>query len=344
MSVNTDTIEVRPIPLESFEGDRLLQSRFWARLKGLYGWKAFTFRVTAVSWKTPVSILVLYRHFMPGAAIAYAPHPSLPSGSGALLANLSRALKEYLPYDTLLLRWDLPWPLDTGSGSAAIEGLRPSPVDIQPPNTVLIDLNPDEDQLLSEMKSKTRYNVRLASRKGVEVSSEGVGGLSTWYDLYRETAERDRIAIHPESYYRSLFRLVKEHPQDGVDLELLMARTEGRAIAGIIVSRFAGKATYLYGASSNSDRNLMPAYALQWRAMTDAKASGCVSYDLFGIPPADDPSHPMHGLYRFKTGFGGIILHRFGSWDYALRSIRAGVYRSLERLRRWYFLEYKKRK
>ncbi len=342
------SIEPFPIPLEQLEGDRLLQSRFWARLKGAYGWKSFAFQAGRDDGRT---LLLLYRRFAPGMAIGYVPHGAVFDGpvseeSADELEGLSNSLKKHLPPDTILIRWDLPWDIsgDPDTSSALSGSFGKAPVDIQPPDTVIIDLDREEDELLAAMKTKTRYNIRLAFRKGLEVSSEGAGGLDSWYGLYRETAERDRIAIHPESYYRTLFRLADEHPEEGLELELLMARSDGEAIAGIIVARFAGTATYLYGASGNRKRNLMPAYALQWKAMEAARKAGCSRYDLFGIPPADDPSHPMHGLYRFKTGFGGDIVHRPGCWDHTLRPLRAGVYRNLEKVRRWYFLEYRKRK
>jgi lipid II:glycine glycyltransferase (peptidoglycan interpeptide bridge formation enzyme) len=93
-------------------------------------------------------------------------------------------------------------------------------------------------------------------------------------------------------------------------------------------------ATYLYGASSNEDRNLMAGYALQWKAMQDARAFGCTQYDLFGIPPSPDPNHPMAGLYRFKTGFGGRIIHRPGSWDFPYRPLVRKVFSVAEAMRK----------
>ena len=98
---------------------------------------------------------------------------------------------------------------------------------------------------------------------------------------------------------------------------------------------FRGReAVYLYGASSDKKRGLMAPYALQVKAMEEAKAAGCEEYDLFGIPPDEDPSHPMAGLYRFKTGFGGRIIHSPGSWDYPCRSVFYRLFRFAEALRR----------
>jgi lipid II:glycine glycyltransferase (peptidoglycan interpeptide bridge formation enzyme) len=115
---------------------------------------------------------------------------------------------------------------------------------------------------------------------------------------------------------------------------LYIAKHEDDFIAAIIVL-FRGKdATYLYGASSNNKRNLMAPYALQWKAMQDAKEAGCLNYDLFGIPPNDDPHHPMAGLYLFKTGFGGQIVHRPGSWDYPYKKMLYSLFNKAEAMRK----------
>ena len=321
----------------------LLQSSFWAKVKERYGWSSLWFEDPPCSGGP---LLLLYRRLAPGCTLAYIPHADPVGEEPEALFRLSRQLKEKLPSGTCVLRWDLPWirPIDDpGTFPDLTRYFQKAPVDIQPPRTVLIDLSPDEESILKAMKSKTRYNVKLAFRKGVEVSEEGIESINQWYSLYEETARRDKIAIHPHSYYRSIFELA-DAESDGPDLLLYMARYQesGEALAGIVVSRYKGRATYLYGASSNSKRNLMPAYALQWRAMKDAKAAGCREYDLFGIPPADDPDHPMHGLYRFKTGFGGTLVARPGCWDFPFKPLGYQGYRLLEKIRRWYYLDFRK--
>ena len=117
-------------------------------------------------------------------------------------------------------------------------------------------------------------------------------------------------------------------------LILYTAEHENDVLAAIIVLYRGKHATYLYGASSNNKRNLMAPYALQWRVMQDAKIYGCTQYDLFGIPPDENPDHPMAGLYRFKTGFGGKIIHRPGSWDYPYKPLLYFLFSTAERLRK----------
>jgi lipid II:glycine glycyltransferase (peptidoglycan interpeptide bridge formation enzyme) len=188
------------------------------------------------------------------------------------------------------------------------------------------------------MKPKWRYNIGLAARKGVTVRRAGEEGLDLFYRLLAETARRDGIAVHGVEYYRGLFELAREYGSGGAlpapDLRLYLAECGGETLAAIVTLFRGNEAVYLYGASSDRMRNLMAPYALQWQAMEDAAAAGCTVYDLFGIPPNDDPGHPMAGLYRFKTGFGGRIIHRPGSWDYACKPLGAALFHAAEYARK----------
>jgi lipid II:glycine glycyltransferase (peptidoglycan interpeptide bridge formation enzyme) len=177
------------------------------------------------------------------------------------------------------------------------------------------------------------------------VEEGSAADLPAWYELYRETAQRDRITLHDFDYYRRQFDLAQEGAggSAGPVLKLLLARHEGDLLAGIIVAIHGLGATYLYGASSDAKRNLMPAYALQWEAIRLSRRLGCRTYDLFGIPPSPDPGHPMHGLYRFKTGFGGRLVHRPGCWDFPYRRAGYAAYALAERVRSWYYHRFRKR-
>ena len=349
------------------EASSFLQSDFWASFKAEQGWTPFRLRVEldldgAVR---EFPLLLLLRRLPAGFCFAYVPHgPEMEvaeSDRSPLLAELSRALRPFLPVTCAFLRFDPPWYAaeaigDEEDGLARPTGvqrpafgqpLRRAAADVQPPDTVLVDLRASEDAILAAMKSKWRYNVRLAAKKGVSVEEAGGESIPEFYELYRETSRRDRIALHPEGYYARLFSLAAERRAAGLpgtpDLRLWIARHEGRALAAIVTLFRGEEGVYLYGASSDEKRNLMPAYALQWAAIRAAKAAGCSRYDLFGIPPTFDPSHPMAGLYRFKTGFGGTIAHRAGSWDFPLRRIAYEGYRAAERARAWWYKDFRKR-
>ncbi len=305
-----------------------------------------------------------------GYALLYTPHPFDIAGAEIRPRwdELCRELRALFPGKRLCIRFDLPWeigdaPAEEKLAEWDMHNLKRAVMDVQPPSTVVLPLEGTEEEQLGSMKSKTRYNIRLSARKGVKTQVEDSGFIDTWYDLYRETAGRDRIAIHSKEYYRQLFTAAEDMrsghwpgpdsdpgkaPAQGTDaappgLRIISARHEGDLLAAVIVSMYGDRATYMYGASSNQKRNMMASYAVQWAAIQMAREEGCTSYDLFGIPPADDPDHPMHGLYRFKTGFGGHILHRAGAWDLPLNRPVYALYRRVEHARSYYFKKLKKR-
>jgi lipid II:glycine glycyltransferase (peptidoglycan interpeptide bridge formation enzyme) len=201
------------------------------------------------------------------------------------------------------------------------------------------------------MKSKWRYNIRLAQKKGVVVqcytgeSKELHEKLDEFYDLYKTTSERDGIAIHKKDYYLDLLKSSADEINNGKDvpkISLYIACHENQSLASIITLFSKTESVYLYGCSGNEKRNLMPAYLLQFQAITDAKKYGSKYYDLYGIPPEDDPKHPMHGLYLFKTGFGGKNIHRIGSFDVSLKAIYK-LYTLAEKLRAFYHKKFLKK-
>jgi lipid II:glycine glycyltransferase (peptidoglycan interpeptide bridge formation enzyme) len=207
-----------------------------------------------------------------------------------------------------------------------------------------VDIAPPLEKILSAMKSKTRYNIRLSTKRGVEVS-EGIGAdVDAWYGLYRQTSARDGIAIHAKNYYADLLERPHTYPGKSPVVKLLLARAGSELLAGNIVLFWKTTAVYLTGASSNKNRNLMPTYALQWEAIRQAREAGCTSYDLYGIPPRADPSHPMFGLYQFKTGFSDRVLERWGTWDVVFLPTYAAIYAAAERVRMFFFRSLKKRR
>ena len=347
---------------ESLEAPHLFQSGFWCRFKERFGWTPVAFQVgiRPKEGEGEIPLFLLLRTLYPGFSIAYVPFgPTLPLGFSedtqwmllsrwAILQRIAEALGKELPSLCRMIRFDLPWEKPSKGENLQLNPppdtrLCKAPMDIQPPDTVVLDLSRTEEELLLGMKPKTRYNVRLAMKKGVEVRQGRVEELPAWYSIYQETAERDRIAIHPYTYYRTLFDLSLSYGGESPQLSLFLAFYEGILVGGIIVALFKGEAIYLYGASSNQHRNVMASHLLQWEAMKWARQRGATQYDLFGIPPAEDPAHPMGGLYRFKTGFGGRILHRWGSWDYPIHGVSYEIYRQAERFRNWYHKVFRKR-
>jgi lipid II:glycine glycyltransferase (peptidoglycan interpeptide bridge formation enzyme) len=345
-------VSVRPVSLSVLDsGEELLQSGFWGAFKQAHGWRAHPINITISvgQERAAFGLLALTRRLFRLFSVAYIPFgPSYDPGNGRgeFLAVLSRALRGHLPGNTLFLRYDLPWERAGEEPRWSARGLRvvKSRDDIQPPDTVIVDISPPLDEVLAAMKSKTRYNIRLAAKKGIDVSQGGPAEYDAWYSLYRETSRRDRIAIHSSKYYRGLLELSRGYGTAAPTVKLLLARHKGEIIAGNIAVFWKRRAAYLYGASSGEKRNLMPTYALQWEAIRMAKEMGCETYDLYGIPPSPDPGHPLFGLHQFKTGFSDRVLRRWGTWDVPFRPALFALYRAAEAARMFFYRELKKRR
>jgi peptidoglycan pentaglycine glycine transferase (the first glycine) len=187
-------------------------------------------------------------------------------------------------------------------------------VSIQPRSTVIVDLIASEDDILGRMKQKWRYNIHLSERKGVEIHQVGELGLDSFYTMMQATGLRDQFGIHSLAYYRRFFNLFSADKR----AHLLLATYQGLPLAGLMLFTFNRQAWYLYGASSNAHREMMPNQLLQWRAMQQAKRLGCYQYDLWGIQDTE-PSQvavDLSGVGRFKLGFGGSIVRYVGAYDY----------------------------
>ncbi|MFW6288765.1 MAG: lipid II:glycine glycyltransferase FemX, partial [Spirochaetota bacterium] len=247
-----------------------------------------------------------------------------------------------LPAEPIAVRYDLPWESPWGDPSmrpsvrsrevrmnfgTERHRLQKAATDRLAPDTVEIDLRVDEDALLAAMRPKTRYNVRLSGRRGVRVARADSRQLPCWHELYTQTAARKGFRPQSLGYFRTLFDLATAHRPD---VRLYLAYAGSLVLGGIVVVHIGGTATYLYGASAAAERSLMAPYALQWHAIAEARRAGCRRYDLFGVPPAPDAGHPMYGLYRFKTGFGGRLVHRRGAWDYVYDRESYAVYEAAE--------------
>ncbi len=270
------------------------------------------------------------------------------------LNDFAKALKPLLPKNTIFVRFDpdvsfkSPEQRDAFNYGMTLISfadrlkLKKSKVDIQPPDTTLVDLTAEQEEILNRMHSKWRYNIRLSQRKGVVIhrytgeNPEIDSKIQKFYELTKETNARDGNTCHSLEYYKDLIKYSAEllaKKESVPTVSLYLAESEGEEIAGIMTLFSQTESIYLYGASSNKKRNLMPNHLLQWTAMQDAKTYGSQYYDMYGMPPeGKDESHPMHGLYMFKANFGGENIHRIGSWDVPLKFIYR-FYKLAENLR-----------
>lgn len=320
----------------------LLQTQEWGQLKADFGWD---WKLVSVNPAAPeAGALLLIRRWLLSrlATIAYVPRgPVVTWTDSALTQAVISATEAAARRQHALALWLEPELEDTPAHRALLERLGYLPVShtIQPPRTLIVDLHGEEAAILTQMKQKTRYNIRLAERKGVTVRQGTLADLPTFYALLQQTGKRDAFGIHTAAYYRRAFEIFAPLNQ----VALLIAEVEGEAVAALMVFALGQKAWYFYGASSDLHREKMPTYALQWAAMRWAKAHGCTSYDLWGIPDADEAtleaefasrSDGLWGVYRFKRGFGGRVVRFVGLWEKPLHPLYPPLIRALRRLNR----------
>lgn len=320
--------------IAALPGAHILQTREWALVKARFGWLPEPF-VWERDGRVVAAALLLRRRLLPGLpwSVLYAPKgPLLPWADATLRAQVLDDLQRYARRTgAVLLKVDPDVLLGTGIpgtedahddpvGAQVVRELRSrgwrfSPEQVQFRNTVWLDLTRSEEELLAAMKQKTRYNIRLAARKGVVVRVANEEDLDLLYRMYAETAARDAFVIRPQAYYLTVWRTMLAAGM----AEPLIAEVEGEPVAAVVIFRFAGRAYYFYGMSTGQHRNKMPTYLLQWEAIRRARAAGCRVYDFWGAPEVFDETDPMWGVYRFKAGFRGQVVRTLGAWDYPAR-------------------------
>ncbi|MCL4269874.1 MAG: peptidoglycan bridge formation glycyltransferase FemA/FemB family protein [Anaerolineales bacterium] len=325
-----------------------LQTYEWGQVKAKYGWVPY-YAVWTANGKFTVSqttengsldigdivaaALILKRTALRRFSIFYAPKGPLMDWTNESLrkrvlddlqsfAKKQGAIFLKLDPDVVLGR-GVPASVDEvteSSGQAVRSDLRrrgwvESSDQIQFCNTVMVDLSASEDEILMRMKQKTRYNVRLAEKKGVVVRVGNLEDLPALYKMYAETSVRDGFVIRDEGYYLTVWKMFMQSSEPSA--VPLIAEVDGEAVAAIFLFMFAGRGYYVYGMSRDKHREKMPTYLLQWVAMKHAKAHGCLTYDLWGAPDVFDESDSMWGVYRFKEGLGGEVVRTLGAYDFA---------------------------
>ena len=320
--------------LLSLPDPHLLQSWAWGELKSRFGWRArrLSWRDGSGSAVAAGQLLTRASQLSGGLKVAYLPKgPVLDWGDKdlrpAVMTALIYAAREE---GALVLKIDPEVAYETGDGEEVEAYLRasgwgPAPNQAQFRNTLVLDLRQDEEALLRGMKQKWRYNVRLASRKGVRVRRGTLDDLDLLYRMYAETALRDGFVIRTRDYYMQAWGTFTER---GLARPLI-AEVDGTPVAGQVIYRFGRTGWYLYGMSTHLHREKMPNHLLHWEAIRWAKEQGCEVYDFVGAPNKLEESDSMWGVYRFKKGFGGRFVRTIGEWDNAIRPSAYRAYRLL---------------
>ena len=318
----------------------LLQSWAWGELKSRFGWSVVRLQVGNAAAQ------LLFRHLPVGLTLAYIPKGPLVDWADG---EQCRALFDAINFEAKKRRaiflkaepdfWSPELALDTSLANTAVNFLTQSGFvatdTIQPRTSLVIDLSHDEANILAAMKQKTRYNIRLAERKGVIVRQGSAADIAIFHRLALVTAARDGFGVHSLDYYQAAYDLFS--PGHCV---LLVAEFDDQPLAALMAFSQGREAYYFYGASANEHRNLMAPYLLQWTAMRWAKNQGCTRYDLWGIPDADPATleaefeqrhEGLWGVYRFKRGFGGQWLQSIGAFDYVYNPLLYRLYKLMRR-------------
>lgn len=305
----------------------LLQTVAWGKLKSSFGWHVERIQ------NNNSGAQILFRSLPLGFSIAYIPKGPLGPWLPELLPKLDQICRSH---NAILLKIE-PDHDDLADEAQSLReaGFRPSSHSVQPRRTLVVDLQGTEEEILSRMNQKTRYNVRLAERKAVRVRP--------WRDfdllsrMMKETGARDSFGVHSGGYYQRAFELF--HEDNAV--ELLVAEYDNEPLAAAMVFASGTRSWYLYGASTRRERNRMPAYQLQWEAMLWARGQGCQVYDLWGVPDFNRDElegnfqtsrGDLWGVYRFKRGFGGKLHRSIGAWDRPYHKLLYNLYRLLSPL------------
>ena len=290
--------------LENHPNAHLLQMGEWGELKAGFGWKPVRFILDSET-----GAQILFRRLPLGLTLGYMPKPVFSDQLSViddqfwrevdLICKQNHAVFLKVEPDTWIDEFDLQ-----------LSTFKLSNHNIQPPRTIVISLEEDEEQILARMKPKCRYNIRLAEKRGVTIRIWD--DLPAFHEMMTVTGGRTNFGVHTLEYYQRAYELF--HPKG--TCELLVAEYEDTPLAALMVFANAKRAWYVYGASNDEERNRMPTYLLQWEAIRWAKARGCEEYDLWGVPDENEETleanfekhhDGLWGVYRFKRGFGGEI-------------------------------------
>ncbi len=303
----------------------LYQSLLWQKVKSNWGFEAVVSRGADGSIHGAAGVLVQKVPLF-GSGFLYAPRgPVCDYNDRAVLADLkagvdalARKYKAHIfKMDPDLLHDHPAVATFTEMGFRQITGGDGFDT-IQPRFNYRLYLNGrNQQELLMNFTQKTRYNIRVAQKHGVEVRVVGEEHLDDFMRLMKVTGQRDGFTVRPRSYFARMLEVLGSHAR------LYMAFYQGQAVSGALTTNYGGKACYLYGASDNLFRNVMPNYLIQWEMIRWAEETGCTVYDFQGVSGNLDENHPLYGLYRFKKGFNGSLDELAGEFDFIYRPATA---------------------
>lgn len=210
--------------------------------------------------------------------------------------------------------------------------------------TFILDITRSEEDMLKAMHPKTRYNIRVAQKHGVEIREDNSPrAFSQYLRLTEETTSRQGFFAHNRQYHERMWEVLKR----ANIAHLFTATYKKEALAAWILFTWEKTIYYPYGASSRLHREVMAPNLMLWETMRWAKAHGYTSYDLWGaLGPSQtgqpDPNDPWYGFHRFKEGFAPNLVAFAGSYDLVVNPLLYPLYTLADTLR-WNILKLTKR-
>ncbi len=300
---------------QSWENGCFMQSWAWANFRELDGYQTFRYGLFDELNQLIGGCIFYFYPQQSSANLIFAPAaPLLPKKNEAEGIQLLLSEVETIAKDVdrsngaIALRIE---PLLLEKPEWLNQDFRRSPADLMPSETLWIDLQKSESELLIEMHHKGRYNLRLSQRYDVEtLFTSDDAAIPQFFDLFYETAQRQGFLSEPYGFF---IKLCQTLFREGM-AEIGFAKYNGEILAAILLVYWGDRCTYLYGGRSESDRQVMPVYAMHWAAIQRAKQRGHKIYDFYGY--SDDPNHAYYKFSRFKRQFGGKVVKTIGAHDY----------------------------
>lgn len=330
--------------VNSAGGGHILQSHEWGEFKRAFGWKPVRLALERDGEIVGLGQFLVYNTLpVPGTLMYCVKGPWLPWDDEEAVRTFFKGAHTVARREGVHTIKIEPEVLEVQSGVKSLlrgMGFRRANYDVQFKTTMTMDLSPPDEVLLARMKPKTRYNIRLGMRKDLLITEDNSPeALRRFYELYASTAERDLFFPRPWEYVEAAWRQMHASGR----AHLFLGKRDCDLLGGMLIYTLGRKYWYMFGASANHGRNLMPNYSLQWHVMRWARSQGLTYYDMVAIPNPDNLNEqdPMWGLYRFKSGFGGEVKEFLGCLDLPVNRFRAQAWYKLEPV---YYKVYKRLK
>ena len=311
--------------VQGFDSYSVTHSFSWGQLKHSFGWGVRRFWLEEGNVPFAGGQILIKKAPIPSMALAYAPRGLLVDYDNPdAVKAVSDAVREIcLEENAVILKTEPMVPSESDMTVYRKAGHSPTDKGVQPKQTLVLDLKQSEEDLLAGMKGRTRYNARLAEKKGVRIiNGNGDEELNRFYGLLESTSKRKHFLVHNRTYYDRMLELFQDN------IRIFLAEYEDMTLSGVFLLTFGKYAYYSYGASRREHSNTKSTQGLQWAAIRWAKHNGFKEYDFWGIPDNPAKDHPLYGVFKFKEGFGGDIERYIGAYDMDIKPFGASVLRA----------------